>query len=158
MRTICCSGRRGVCFQGWCASRGVCFRWEGVCVLIGGVCFQGECASGRSVLWGVCFWGVCFQGVVCFWGRCASRVCASGGMYPSMHWADTPHPWTEWQMLVKILPCRNYVADGKNNHLRANWQKPESYLVFCADSASQQQTAQMRILLLLLTCASTLLA
>ena len=46
--------------------------------------------------------------------RCSSRLL--GGIFPSACW-DTP-PWTEWQTGVKTLPCRNYVADGKNNQIR----------------------------------------
>ena len=54
-----------------------------------------------------------------------------GSMYPSMHWAggcvprrgvsaggacQAPPPCeqNDWQTSVKTLPCRNYVADGKN--------------------------------------------
>ena len=48
---------------------------------------------------GVCFWeggsgGVSAQGGVCPGGVCPG-VSARGGVYPSMHWADTPL-WTEW--------------------------------------------------------------
>ena len=49
----------------------------------------------------------------------------AGGMYPSMHWAEGvsapvhagTHPTPVNRFLdtpVKILPVRNYVADGKN--------------------------------------------
>ena len=43
-------------------------------------------------------------------------VCLPWGMYPSMHWGRHPLPRLQnsWHMLVKTLPFRNYVADGKN--------------------------------------------
>ena len=37
-----------------------------------------------------------------------------GGVSAPVHSGIHTPLWTEWQMLVKILPCRNYVADGKN--------------------------------------------
>ena len=51
------------------------------------------------------------------------------GVYPNMHWSGGvypactgrgvhPPPWTEWQMLVKILPCLNYIADSNYFTLR----------------------------------------
>ena len=41
----------------------------------------------------------------------AVAVCWGRGCLP-----DTPPPpWTEWQVPVKTLPCRNYVVGGKNN-------------------------------------------
>ena len=58
----------------------------------------GRC-SGR--LWGrgVCLGGVCLPRRESAWGVSGRR----------------PLPlWTEWQKGVKTLPCRNYVADGKN--------------------------------------------
>ena len=57
---------------------------------------------------------------------CASRGCAWGGVlpgrgrvclgaYPSMHWGrHPPREQNDWQTPVKILPCRNFVADGKD--------------------------------------------
>ena len=57
-------------------------------------------------------WGLSSQGgggVVCP-GGCLP----SGGVYPVGYLPDTPPPpWTEWQTLVKTLPCGNCVADGK---------------------------------------------
>ena len=43
-----------------------------------------------------------------------------GSVYPSMQWGRHPS-WTESQTLVKILPCRNYVADG--NILLSLWYR-----------------------------------
>ena len=37
-----------------------------------------------------------------------------GGVCPRGVW-QTPPLWTEWQICVKTLPCRNFVAGGNNN-------------------------------------------
>ena len=78
---------------------------EGVCLPRGEGCV---CSGGGMCLpiGGVCLWGV-FPGDVC-----------PGGCLAETPRADTPRAdtnlWTEWQKLVKTLPCRNYVADGNN--------------------------------------------
>ena len=73
--------------------------YAGVCVYpsirwAGEVSAQGGCSPG-----GVCPGGVCSGGV---W---PGGVSPGEGVFPL---------WTEWQMLGKILSCRNYVVDGKN--------------------------------------------
>ena len=101
---------------------GVCASWERGCVLPGG----GVCASEGGVLpRGMLLGGaVCASQGVCFLGGvlprdCASRGCASqgdvcpGGVYPRMRWSrHSPSEQNDWQTPVKILPCRNFVADG----------------------------------------------
>ena len=54
--------------------------------------------------------GVSAPGGICSWG---GGVC-SGGCIPARTEADTPPGQNSWHTLVKILPCRNFVADGKN--------------------------------------------
>ena len=44
--------------------------------------------------------------------RCSGR---RGGVSARGCLPDTPPEQNDWQTLVKILPCRNYVADGKCN-------------------------------------------
>ena len=44
-------------------------------------------------------------------GGCLPGGVCPGGVCPGGVWQTLP-PWTEWQVLVKTLPCRNYVADG----------------------------------------------
>ena len=68
------------------------------------------CPGGLSA-WGVSPQGGCLPGGVSAWGGSVYP----GGVCPSACW-DTPPLWKEWQMLVKILPCRNYVADVNNEH------------------------------------------
>ena len=37
--------------------------------------------------------------------------CLPGGVYPSMHWSRNPsRGQNSWHTLLKILPCRNFVA------------------------------------------------
>ena len=50
--------------------------------------------------------------------RCSSRLLGAGGVCPEGD-VCLPPPWTELQTLVKTLPCRNYVADGKNSIVSA---------------------------------------
>ena len=89
-------------------------------------------ASGR----GVCAWGVSTQGGVCLGGCLPGDVCpgglpregcdcggvCSGGCLPRgvSAWGDVcetpPCEQNDWQTPVKILPCRNFVADGKNSN------------------------------------------
>ena len=62
--------------------------------------------SSRLPGWGwVCrggsAWGVSAQGGVCPGGGCLPGGVSAQG--------------TEWQTGIKILPCRNFVADGKNS-------------------------------------------
>ena len=47
-------------------------------------------------------------------------VCLAEGVSACQGGVYLPHapPWTEWQTRVKTLPCRNYVADGKNWNLK----------------------------------------
>ena len=83
---------RGVC-PGGCLPKGMCLPRGGVCQ---GVSAQGalsmECLPRR----------VSAQGSVYQGGVCPGDVC---GRHP---------PWTEWQTRVKTLPCRNFLAGGKN--------------------------------------------
>ena len=82
---------QGVCVQGVCVSRG--------CLSRRGVCPEG-CVSIGGVCPGWCVQGVC------------PGVCVCPGVFTPVHALIHSLPlWTEWQMLVKILPCRNYVAD-----------------------------------------------
>ena len=53
--------------------------------------------------------GVCAGGCVAQ-GRCLP----GGGLSAQRGCLPHPPPWTESQMPVKTLPCRNYVTDGKN--------------------------------------------
>ena len=48
--------------------------------------------------------------------RCSSRLL--GGVSAQVRAGIQPPPWTEWQIGVKTLPCRNYVSDSKNNQIR----------------------------------------
>ena len=58
-------------------------------------CTEWGCISACTGQEGIC-WGVSAGGSAGGWGVSAT------------------HPlWTEWQMPVKTLPCRNYLADGK---------------------------------------------
>ena len=73
---------------------------------VGGVCAEGVSAKGGSAQ------GRCLpRGDVCPGGSVCSGGCLPGGGLPK-----TPLLWTEWQTLVKTLPCRNYVADGKKKN------------------------------------------
>ena len=93
IRTVRCRSRlprgclpRGVSAWG-CLPRG----GGGVCLPRGGVCPGGVCPEG----------GICP-------GGCLPRV-----VYPSMHWGrHTPCGQNSWHTLVKILSCRDFVADG----------------------------------------------
>ena len=60
-------------------------------------------------------WGVSAWSRGCLPGPRGGACLVPGGLwYPNMHWG-TPHPlWTESQTPVKILPCPNFVAGGKN--------------------------------------------
>ena len=74
-----------------------------------GVCQGGVCLLGADVCTGGCLpKGVSGQGRLSAQGEGQSGQ----GVWPEGCLPDTL--WTEWQMLVKTLPCRNYVADGKN--------------------------------------------
>ena len=85
--------RKGV----WCLPR----EWvstQGVCLTGGGLCAHGQCVPGCSV---------------CPGGVCSGEACLPGGCLPSgVCVADPPPPLTEWQIGVKTLPCRNFVAGG----------------------------------------------
>ena len=57
----------------------------------------------------------CLPRGVSAWGSVRLGVSAGGeGVYPSMHWGRHPSGQNSWHTLLKILPCRNFVADGKN--------------------------------------------
>ena len=76
-----------------------------------------------SVAVAVC-WGGSAQEGVSARGDMPGGVCP-GGVCPGGCLPDTPL-WTEWQTLVKTLPCRNYVADGNNwvgyrRHVSRQW-------------------------------------
>ena len=80
------------------------FLLEQECIPVG--CVQ----SAAVAIGGVCPWGVCPGGVYlggCLLGSVSPRVSAlvHAGIHLTL--------WTEWQTLVKILPCRNYIGDGK---------------------------------------------
>ena len=64
---------------------------------------------------------ICWWGTVCPGGVSAQRCVCLGGCLPRGQgcllgcvWQTLPL-WTEWQTLVKTLPCRNYAADGNKN-------------------------------------------
>ena len=131
MRTVRCSG----CREGGVCPGSICPRG---CLLRGGVCPGGVCPRGvvfpvRCLPKGGCLpSGVSAKGVgVCPGGCLPGGVSAWRGVCPSACWDthlpvcpgdvcpnacwDTHPLWTEWQTLVKILPCRNYVVDGNQN-------------------------------------------
>ena len=66
------------------------------------------CLPGGVCPGGVCLGGVCPGGVS--WGGVCTRGSAQGGCLPD----TTPSPMNDWQTPVKILSCRNFVAEGKN--------------------------------------------
>ena len=89
-------------------------------LLLGGVCPGGVLAGGVGVsVQGV---GVCAQGGVC------PGVVSAQGVYPSMHLGRHPlrHGQNSWYTLLKILPCHNFIADGKNTTLR--WPTKRRFL------------------------------
>ena len=53
------------------------------------------------------------QGGVCP-GGCLPKGCLPRGCLPKGVSGTPPPLWTESQTPVKTLPCRNYIADGKN--------------------------------------------
>ena len=64
--------------------------------------------SWMRTVWYSCHqWGVSTRRVSARRGVCRGGVCPG--------WVTTPPFWTEWQTCVKTLPCRNYIADGKND-------------------------------------------
>ena len=73
----------------------------------GGVWSQGVPGLGEGVCSGGCLlpWGCLLGGVPAF---------GPGGGYPSMQWVRPPREQNSWHTLVKILPCPNFVAGGKN--------------------------------------------
>ena len=75
------------------------------------------------------------QGAVCLPRQCLPGGCVcpggdvsvcAGGCLP----ARSPL-WTEWQTCVKILPCRNYIADGSSKPRK--WYVLYIFLVFFPD-------------------------
>ena len=77
------------------------------CIEPGGVYSRGGvCSKGGTCLWSG--GGFCFGGVICSWG-----VPASGpGGIPACNGAESPCGQSSWHMLLKILPCPNFVAGG----------------------------------------------
>ena len=87
--------------------------WEG------GLCLPRGCLPG-DVCPGVCLPGgvSARRGCICVCqGVSPRRVSGRGHLLRgcvSQHalgWDTHTSPWTEWQMLLKILPCHNYVWD-----------------------------------------------
>ena len=70
---------------------------------------------------------VCWDGGVCLGGVCLPRgVSTQTGV--SQHALRQTRPGqNSWHTLLKILPCRNFVADGKN---RTDWTPHRLLLVF----------------------------
>ena len=114
--------QRGACMAGSMRSRGgIRKKYSAIIFLVeihlarGGFCLgvsaRGGVSGWESVYPGGCVWldGVSAQGVSA-WGVCL-RGLLGWGCLP-----DTPL-WTEWQTPVKTLPCRNYVADGKDSEV-----------------------------------------
>ena len=103
MHTVRCSGCQGevVSAQGG----GVCpGGYAQGCVCLGGsVCLGGVSAQG-----GVCPGGVSLEDV-CLGGVCLGGACPGG--VSAKH--SPPCEKNDCQTPVKILPCRNFVADGK---------------------------------------------
>ena len=59
----------------------------------------------------------CIQYCRTRWGVSSQeRGVCPGGVYSSMHWSRHPAPCEQnnWQTPVKILPSRNFIADGNN--------------------------------------------
>ena len=81
------------------------------CILVG--CVP---SAAVAVCWAVSSRrGVSAQGVSAQ-GECLPRGCLPGGVYPSIHWGRHPAPVDRiLDTLLKILPCRNFVANGKNS-------------------------------------------
>ena len=50
-------------------------------------------------------------------GSVQGGVCPEGGVCPSACWDTPPCGQNSWHTLVKTLPFRNYVANGKNVHI-----------------------------------------
>ena len=104
---VCCGW--GVC-PGGCLPRGV--SAQGSVSAQGCVCLlRGWVSAHRVVCPVVCVCrGMSAQGVSA--GGCLLRgMYLLKGVSARRCLPDTPL-WTEWQMLVKTLPCGNYVADG----------------------------------------------
>ena len=85
MRTVRCSDRRG-----------------GGVHLVGGVPTQGVYLLG----------GYLPRGVYTCQGGVPAGGCTFPGGVSQYALRQTPLLWTEWQIGVKTLPCRNFVADG----------------------------------------------
>ena len=104
---------------GGCLPGGVC-PW--------GVCLPGGFIRGVSAQGGLSAWGVSAQGV-------SAKGCLPGGCLLGV--SDPVHagisPWTEWQTLVKILPCLNYVAEGKK------FMKCWNVFTFISSTGTDQQ-------------------
>ena len=100
---------RGVCLGDVCPG--------GVCM--GGCLPGGVCPVGVGVLPGGCL----PKGVSAQEGSfCPGRVSAQEGCV-SQHTLSQAPPCRQnsWHTLLKTLPCRNFVADGKNAH--DNWSQ-----------------------------------
>ena len=121
---------RGVCIPA-CTGQGVCIpacTGQGVyipaCTGQGGVHpsmhWAGVCVSQHALGREVCIPACTGQGVSAGRGSAQGGVClgvsAQGDVWqtPPRPEADTPCEQNDWQTGVKTLPCRNFVADGKN--------------------------------------------
>ena len=81
-------------------------------------CIRVGCIPSAAVV--VCKGGVCLVDV-CPGGVSASGV--GGVCIPACTVEDNPPPtplWMEWLTGVKTIPCRNFVADRKNDVLEAH--------------------------------------
>ena len=116
-----------------------------VCTVRCSSCLLGEdvCPGGcRGV--GVCLGNVCpGRGCLPREGVSAQRghVCPGRGCLPRECLPDTP-PWTEWLMPVKTLPCRNYVADGKN---RIKSELFTNFCTICISSFCTRHTINLNL-------------
>ena len=113
---------RGVCIVGACMAGGVCGR--GACMaggmygrgfMVRGHPWQGVCSGG-----GACVVGGCMVG-----GRHGRGVCTTGDVCSrgDMRATHAPNP-TEWQTLVKILPCPKLCLRAVNistTHVLQEW-------------------------------------
>ena len=81
-----------------------------------GVCIPACTGQGRCLSWGVDgqMEGVSAQGVSARGGVCPGG-CLPGGCLPGRVWQTPPCGHNSRHALVKTLPCRNFVAGGKNS-------------------------------------------
>ena len=81
-------------------------------------------SAAVAVCWGVSARGVSTHGGVSAQGGCLPR----GRVYPCMHWGrhNPPPRQNSWHMLVKVLPCSNFVANGNQRHYKTDQMLYES--------------------------------